>query len=141
MSFNKLLSVACTPMESLATLQNILEMAGREALMQNGKMTGALLLDCMERYFRGPVSLAVGELPGVARKPEPDMLVHTAAALNVELSRCLYVGDTPMDALCAANAGMDFALADWKDRGWQNIPARYKFSSAAEMEAIGTPAL
>ena len=48
----------------------------------------------------------------------------------------IFFGDTDHDFACARDAGCDFALADWKNRGWQDIPARYKFSGADEMEAI-----
>ena len=90
----------------------------------------------MERYFRGPVSLAVGELPGVARKPEPDMLVHTAAALNVELSRCLYVGDTEVDIQTAANTGIDCVCVTWGFRTREELlaaGARHIVSSPEEL--------
>ena len=36
----------------------------------------------------------------------------------------------------ARDAGCDFALADWKGRGWQDIPAQYKFTDAQEMLAL-----
>ena len=48
----------------------------------------------------------------------------------------IFFGDTDHDFACARDAGCDFALADWKLRGWQGISARYKFSNAEEMEAI-----
>ena len=50
--------------------------------------------------------------------------------------KIIYFGDTVHDFACARDAGCDFALADWKARGWQDIPARYKFSDAEEMERI-----
>ena len=66
-----------------------------------------------ERYFSGLVSLAVGELEGVRRKPHPDMVEAAARQLNVPLSRCLYVGDTEVDIDTAKNAGIDCACVTW----------------------------
>lgn len=67
----------------------------------------------MERYFRGLISLALGELPGLPRKPQPDMLRYAAGELGVELSRCLYVGDTEVDLQTAQNTGIDCVCVTW----------------------------
>ena len=73
----------------------------------------AALQPLAERYFSGLVSLAVGELEGVRRKPHPDMVEAAARQLNVPLSRCLYVGDTEVDIDTAKNAGIDCACVTW----------------------------
>ena len=78
----------------------------------------------------------------VHHKPHPEPLLlciemaSRALGEPVLPAEVLFFGDTDHDYSCARNAGCDFALADWKSRGWQDIPARYKFSSAAEMETI-----
>ena len=66
-----------------------------------------------ERYFSGLVSLAVGEIEGVRRKPEPDMVVSAARRLGLPLGRCLYVGDSEVDVDTAANAGIDCVCVTW----------------------------
>lgn len=66
-----------------------------------------------EGAFRGLISYAVGELPGVPRKPAPDMLYLAAEKLGVALSRCLYVGDTEVDLQTAENSGMDCVCVTW----------------------------
>ena len=65
------------------------------------------------QYFSGLVSLAVGELEGVRRKPHPDMVEAAARQLNVPLKRCLYVGDTEVDIDTAKNAGIECACVTW----------------------------
>lgn len=71
----------------------------------------------------------------VLHKPDGEPALSFAAKAGVSVDRCLYVGDTPMDAQCAANAGMDFALATWNgDNG--DIPAKYRFGSAEELLQI-----
>ena len=69
-------------------------------------------------------------------KPDGEPAEAFAAAAGVARSQCLYVGDTPMDALCAANAGMDFALACWRGDAGDEIQAKYRFSSAEELLRI-----
>jgi phosphoglycolate phosphatase len=44
-------------------------------------------------------------------KPAPDPLLHAAAALRIDPSRCLYVGDDLRDVQAALAAGMDAAAA------------------------------
>lgn len=66
-------------------------------------------------------------------KPFPDPVLEYLKRLDAEPSQCLYLGDTEHDYFCAKSAGIDFALADWKNRGFQNIPAVFKFSTAGEL--------
>ena len=66
-----------------------------------------------EAYFAGLVSLAVGELENVRRKPHPDMVETAARQLGVPLERCLYVGDSEVDIDTAVNAGIDCACVTW----------------------------
>ena len=72
----------------------------------------------------------------VRYKPDGDPAIAFAAKAGVEVGKCLYMGDTPMDAQCAANAGMDFALATWNGEPTEGIAADYRFSSAEEMLKI-----
>ena len=75
-------------------------------------------------------------------KPHPEPLLRCIELASKEIGasidpeEVIYFGDTDHDFACARDAGCDFALADWKARGWQDIRARYKFSDAEEMERI-----
>jgi HAD superfamily hydrolase (TIGR01549 family) len=62
-------------------------------------------------------------------KPSPDpMFAYMDKAGCTDPSECIYIGDTMHDCQCAQGAGCDFALADWQNRGLQDIPARYHFT-------------
>ena len=87
----------------------------------------------VRRYFSGLVSLAVGELPNVRRKPHPDMVEAAARQLNVPLARCLYVGDTEVDIDTAKNAGIDCACVTWGFR------TRKQLRSAGATVIVDTP--
>ena len=75
-------------------------------------------------------------------KPHPEPLLlcmdmaSKALGEPIRPEAVLFLGDKDYDFTCARDAGCDFALADWKSRGWQDIPARYKFSNAEEMKAL-----
>ena len=75
-------------------------------------------------------------------KPHPAPLlecirrVSESAGRTFAADECIYLGDTMSDFLCARDAGCDFALADWRLRGWQDIPAKYRFTCAEEIFEI-----
>lgn len=85
------------------------------------------------QYFSDLVSLAVGELEGVRRKPHPDMVEAAARQLNVPLKRCLYVGDTEVDIDTAKNAGIDCACVTWGFR------TREQLKKAGASIVVDTP--
>ena len=57
----------------------------------------------------GAVDLIVGGDDVKAGKPDPEGLLFAAKTLGVNSARCLYCGDTVIDAEAARRAGMDFA--------------------------------
>ena len=66
-----------------------------------------------QKFFTGLMDLSAGEMPGVPRKPAPDMLQAAAKRLGVKLRRCLYVGDSEVDIDTARNAGIDCVCVSW----------------------------
>ena len=91
--------------------------------------------DCNLNPWRPWLQTVICADDTVRHKPDGEPAEAFAAAAGVPVEKCLYVGDTPMDAQCAANAGMDFALACWNCVSG-DIPARYRFSSAEELLQI-----
>ena len=80
--------------------------------------------------------VVIGSGQSERHKPFPDpMLAYlkTAGALAAET---LYVGDTMHDFSCGHDAGCDFALADWRSRGLQGIPATLRFTDEAGLREI-----
>jgi pyrophosphatase PpaX len=47
-------------------------------------------------------------------KPHPDPLLKAIERLGAEKEKCLMVGDTYFDLLCAKNAGVEFVLVGWQ---------------------------
>ena len=66
---------------------------------------------------------AVGERPDCPRKPAPDMVKRAMAELEVD--RCVYIGDSEVDVLTAKNAGVPCVSVLWG------------FRDKAEIEAAG----
>lgn len=68
-----------------------------------------------------PGIYALGEEPGCARKPAPDMVRKAMAALGVD--RCIYVGDSEVDILTANNAAVPCLTVTWGLRTRQQLKA------------------
>ena len=65
--------------------------------------------DLCRQYF-GDV-YALGEIPSLPRKPEPDMLYKALGDIGVD--RCVYVGDSEVDVITAGNAGAKCLSVTW----------------------------
>lgn len=65
------------------------------------------------RFFGDYMTLAMGEQPGMGRKPSPDMVWAAVERLGRERRECLYVGDSEVDVATARNAGLDCASVTW----------------------------
>ncbi len=72
-------------------------------------------------YFPG--IYAIGESADCPRKPAPDMVYKAMKELGVD--KCIYVGDSEVDALTAQNAGVPCLSVLWG------------FRDKADMEAVG----
>ena len=66
-----------------------------------------------EKYFNDDVALAVGEREGIKRKPAPDSVLEVLRLVGARPDEALYVGDSEVDVLTAANAGIDLVAVDW----------------------------
>lgn len=69
-------------------------------------------------------------------KPEPEPALEFLKRSGAEASSTLYVGDTIFDCNCATGAGIEFMLADWRDRNPEGFPAHLRARNAQEMTAL-----
>ena len=86
--------------------------------------------------FPSPVTSAEG-IPFTAPIASSEHITSAASAIpsgpsQITPAETVYFGDTVYDCRCAQGAGCRFALADWRSRGLQGIPADFRFTSAAE---------
>lgn len=68
-------------------------------------------------------------------KPDPDPILayFRKSGTDAGPSDAIYIGDTIHDCKCAHGAGCDFALADWRQRGLQGIPAEYHLTEVGQI--------
>ncbi|MBR3450247.1 MAG: HAD-IA family hydrolase [Bacteroidales bacterium] len=80
--------------------------------------------------------LVIGSEQSARHKPFPDPMLAYLEGTGAEAAATLYLGDTMHDWRCGHDAGCDFALADWRERGWQGIAAEYRFTDAPSLREI-----
>ena len=112
------------PYPGILPLMERLKAAGlRQAIVSNkpDSAVRALAAD----FFPGLAEFAVGEREseGIRRKPWPDMLDAVRGQMGLERADCLYVGDSEVDLLTAANAGLRCVSVTWGFRSREQLLA------------------
>ena len=73
----------------------------------------ASVTELAHTFFQGVIDVAIGEQTGIPRKPAPDMVQAALAQLGATASEAIYVGDSEVDLLTAANAGLPCISVLW----------------------------
>lgn len=94
--------------------------AGVKTAVVTNKMQAAAK-DIVEFYFGDKILLTVGQIDGVAQKPNPDGVLLVLEKLAVEKEKAVYVGDSEVDCLTAHNAGVNCIGVTWGFRSAQTL--------------------
>ena len=73
----------------------------------------ASVTELARTFFQGVIDVTIGEQTGIPRKPAPDMVQAALAQLGVTASEAIYVGDSEVDLLTAANDGLPCISVLW----------------------------
>lgn len=110
------------PYDGIAALLTELHARGVKNGVVSNKFDGAVKPIC-QKYFGALIDAAVGERPGVSKKPAPDSVFAALGALGVPADRALYVGDTGVDIETARNAGLPCISVTWGYRPREELIA------------------
>lgn len=93
----------------------------------------------VEHFFPGLFDVVCGEREkdGIRRKPWPDTVLACMRTVGSAPHRCVYVGDSEVDLLTAANAGIDCIEVSWGFRDMEFLVeqgARVIVHNAKELE-------
>ena len=66
-----------------------------------------------QRFFADSVDVAIGEKPGINRKPAPDMVEAALRELGSTKKESVYIGDSEVDFLTAKNSGLPCISVLW----------------------------
>lgn len=92
-----------------------------------------------QRFFAPYICVAIGELEGVPRKPDPALVKLALERLGVDGSNACYIGDSEVDILTAKNAGLPCLTVGWGFRDAEALRAagaENVISSPAELRAL-----
>ena len=126
------------PYPGVEELLLALRAAGYRTAVVSNKADVAVKPLCQD-YFPGLFDAAVGERPGILKKPAPDSVNEVLRLLNVSREQAVYIGDSEVDVQTAKNAGMAGILVDWGFRSrafLQEQGAKTIVSSAKELKKL-----
>lgn len=69
--------------------------------------------ELVPHFFKGLISIAVGESATVRRKPNPDTVLEAMEKLGSNKSESIYVGDSEVDYETAQNASISCVSCSW----------------------------
>lgn len=72
-----------------------------------------------KEYFGDRLPVAIGERPGLQRKPAPDMVLQALKELDSTQSESIYIGDSEVDVATASNSGLLCIGVTWGFRDEQ----------------------
>ena len=75
------------------------------------------------RYFGNLIPVAIGEAPGVRRKPAPDSVLRALELLGSSKDEAVYIGDSEVDYATALAAGLPYLIVTWGFRTKEELAA------------------
>lgn len=100
------------PYPDIMHLLTELKVRGVKTAIVSNKLDSAVK-ELDERFFRGYMTTAIGEMEGVAKKPAPDMVQKAMKILKTDTKKAIYVGDSEVDIQTAENTGLPCVSVMW----------------------------
>lgn len=105
----------------LALLAQLQAQGYKLAIVSN--KNAAAVAELAELYFKKYITVAIGERPGIRKKPAPDTVLQALQELGCTKEETVYVGDSEVDKATADNVGMDCILVQWGFRELAELQA------------------
>lgn len=107
------------PYPGIPELLKQLQINGCKVAVVSNKFAGAVKELC-GAYFGPLLPVALGERPGVQKKPAPDLVWACLKELEATAEGAVYVGDSDVDIETAKNAGLPCLSVSWgfRDRAF-----------------------
>ncbi len=90
--------------------------------MVSNKYDGAVKALC-RKHFGDNIPVAIGERPGIGKKPAPDSVLEAMRLLGADPRTTVYAGDSDVDVLTARNAGLKCVGVSWGFRPRESLVA------------------
>lgn len=95
----------------IVMLEELKKQGIKTAVVTNKMHDAAVDIVCI--FFDGLIEVTVGQIDGVAQKPQPDGIYLALEKLGVSKEKAVYVGDSEVDCTTARNAGIPCIGVSW----------------------------
>lgn len=116
------MKVRTAPYPGILDLLQALKSQGRHLGVVSNKIQPAVT-DLCDTFFPGLLDVAIGERPGIRRKPAPDTVLEALRQMNMPPEGAIYVGDSDVDLATARAAGLPCISATWGFRSRDDLLA------------------
>ncbi len=127
--------VETRPYPGVVGLMRRLGEAGAFCAVVSNKPDAAVKTLCAE-FFAGLAADAVGERPGIRRKPAPDTVLAALEELGTDRSDAVYVGDSEVDIMTARSAGIPCISVTWGFRTYRQLAEAGGEAFAADADEL-----
>ena len=100
------------PYDGILELMKVLKEHHYKIAIVSNKIDSAVQ-ELHKRFFKDYVDVAIGEKPGINRKPAPDMVLEALKKLDSTQKEAVYVGDSEVDYQTAVNSNLSCILVLW----------------------------
>ena len=104
--------VSTKPYDGIIPMLEKLKKDGVKTAVVTNKMHEAAV-DIVNLFFGELIDVAIGQIDGVAQKPQPDGIYSALEKLGVSKEKSIYVGDSEVDCITAKNAGIPCIGVTW----------------------------
>ncbi len=104
--------VETKPYNGIISMLEVLKKQGVRTAVVTNKMHEAAE-EIVEIFFGNLIDITLGQIDGVAQKPQPDGIYHVLEKLGVSKEKSVYVGDSEVDCITAKNAGVPCIGVTW----------------------------
>ncbi len=104
--------VETKPYDGIIPMLETLKKQGIKTAVVTNKMHEAAE-EIVRIFFDGLIDITLGQVDGVAQKPQPDGIYHVLEKLGVSKEKAVYVGDSEVDCITAKNAGIPCIGVTW----------------------------
>lgn len=69
--------------------------------------------DLYKEFFHPAITRAFGEIEGIPRKPNPQIINYCLEKMDSKVENAVYIGDSEVDFTTAKNVGMKLIMVSW----------------------------
>lgn len=100
------------PYDGIVEVMEELKRRGYKLAIVSNKIDSAVK-ELNNKFFSKAVEVAIGEKPGVNRKPAPDMVEAALKEMGSSKEESVYIGDSEVDFMTAKNSGLPCISVLW----------------------------